>query len=220
MGGRKLPDLTGSVFGRLTVIEKGVPNRFGQSQWVCVCDCGTIKTVDSNCLRRGLTKSCGCIRTERLIANYRTHGMSGLPEYRSWGCMKSRCYNENSANFHRWGGRGIKVCDRWLNSFENFLADMGLKPSPAHSLDRFPDKDGDYGPGNCRWATEKEQQGNKGSNVWYEYKGKKMILQGWADFFDVKPDYINYFLDKGKSFAWICEYYSSNKFKRRKKSLF
>jgi len=101
----------------------------------------------------------------------RTHGLTYTPEYRSWCHMKGRCYCPNDSRYHRYGGRGIKVCDRWLNSFENFYKDMGPRPSPKHSIDRV-DNNGNYEPSNCRWVTVKTQNSNRSTNVSRIYKGK------------------------------------------------
>jgi hypothetical protein len=112
----------------------------------------------------------------------RTHGHSFVngrasPEYNAWSGMKSRCINPNVKSFHRYGSRGIRVCDRWLNSFENFLDDMGPRPSPQHSLDRYPDNDGNYEPGNCRWATIEEQAGNRSNSGIVSFSGEKLTVR-------------------------------------------
>ena len=119
------------------------------------CNCGIKKVIRIADVRSGRTKSCGCYN--RKLST--THNMTKTSEHRSWSDMKSRCTNNKHKRYKDWGGRGIMVCERWLNSFENFYADMGPKPTKAHSIDRI-DNDGNYEPSNCRWATKKEQQGN------------------------------------------------------------
>lgn len=129
-----------------------------------MCDCGNKTIVSTGNLKNGTTKSCGCYQREyqakRGRKNFYKHGLSNHPLYPTWSTMKSRCYNKNNISYKNYGARGIKVCDRWLNSFENFLKDMGEKPSDKHSLDRI-DINGDYEPSNCRWATPEEQAINK-----------------------------------------------------------
>lgn len=122
-----------------------------------------------------------------LIANKR-HGHSRRdekgriisPTYRTWRSIRIRCLNRNAEIYSRYGARGITICKRWLNSFEAFLADMGERPSPEHSIDRFPDKDGNYEPGNCRWATASEQQNNTSKNRIIEYQGQKRTMAEWS----------------------------------------
>lgn len=154
--GRKLKriDLVGQRFGLLTVIER-LPNRPGlHSNWKCLCDCGQTASVKSCHLRQGATKSCGC------MAGLTIHGASGgvckSPEYHSWQSAKQRCTNPNNVGYRWYGGRGITMCEAWSASFVAFLADMGPRPAGT-SIDRYPDPDGNYEPGNCRWATRAEQ---------------------------------------------------------------
>lgn len=113
-----------------------------------------------------------------------SHGMNGTPTYRSWQAMLTRCTNSNRAQFKDYGGRGIKVCERWLK-FENFLADMGERPDGT-TLDRFPNKDGDYEPGNCRWASRVEQNRNTRSNLQLTFCGKTQLAAQWADELGIK----------------------------------
>jgi hypothetical protein len=153
-------DHTGQRFGRLLVLGKSSMRLSGRdTAWDCACDCGTNKTVRGYLLRTGQTKSCGCIGRERIGALRRTHGLRGTAEYRTWAMMRVRCHNERNPAYKWYGGRGIRICDRW-SSFESFLADMGPRPSLKHSLDRI-DSDGDYEPGNCRWADTKTQGRNR-----------------------------------------------------------
>lgn len=183
--------------------------KWKQPQWLCKCECGTFTTKHGRYLRDGDTQSCGCIEKEELPKRMTIHGRTGTTEYASWQGMKSRCYNENSEKYPDYGARGIKVCDRWLNSFQNFLDDMGVKPSRNHTLDRFPNNEtGDYEPSNCRWGTSKEQTRNKRNNHWIEYNGVKMILQDWAAFFKVNSATLSERLsDKKQAFENTYNYY-------------
>jgi len=146
-------DLTGKKIGRWSVgrLVPGVRRRYE-----CTCECGTIRLVDSSNLLLGASLSCGCGARQ----NRRTHGRHGTPEYRAWKAMKNRCYNSNLESWHRYGGRGIKVYGPWLTDFEAFFEHIGPRPSPKHSVDRI-DNDGDYAPGNVRWATNKEQAASR-----------------------------------------------------------
>lgn len=175
----------GSVFNRLTVIEQ----RGGKL--LCSCACGSEpRLYASSSVRHGLTKSCGCLNLEVRKARI-THlneqreaartlpPFRQLPEFRNWSHMIERCRNPNSNYWHLYGGRGIAVCERW-HSFANFYADMGPRPSPVHSLDRWPNKDGHYEPGNCRWATPIEQSQNTRRNVLLTAFGETKPLSAWA----------------------------------------
>lgn len=137
----------------------------GSARWTCVCDCGNVRVVKSHSLRTA-TRSCGCLTIEASKSRLTTHGEGSLrgkrtPEYVAWANMISRCENPNYRNYKYWGGRGISVCARWRNSFPVFLLDVGRRPGGQYSLDRFPDPDGNYEPGNVRWATAIEQGNNK-----------------------------------------------------------
>lgn len=156
-------DVTGKTFGKLT-IRKMLPGSLCESD----CECGTTEFVtESYSVRKGLTTSCGCHVRELLTSGKarRTHGEASTagwtPEYRAWVNMNSRCYIPSVTRFKNWGGRGIRVFDGWRHHYPAFLAHVGRRPSPIHSLDRYPDPDGHYEPGNVRWATPEQQAANK-----------------------------------------------------------
>jgi len=173
----------GTEFGRLTVIDEvssaGAPRRFK-----CRCQCGLELVAILSELRRGNTKSCGCLSAElrsRAITRRNTkHGDSDSRTHRIWRAMKSRCNNPNASNYDQYGGSSIAVCSEWQKSYEQFLADMGECPTSKHSIDRFPNQEGPYAPGNCRWATAREQNRNRRDNVMLTFEGKTMCLTDWA----------------------------------------
>jgi len=149
---RRVRDLTGLRFGMLTAVSWSRTENV--TRWSCICDCGNRHVVAVSNLTRGHVKSCGCYRG----AKYK-HGASGTPLYHRWRQIINRCTRPEVENYARYGGRGIKICDRWRESFQNFLTDMG-EPGPGMSIDRI-DNDGDYEPGNCRWATAEQQRANR-----------------------------------------------------------
>lgn len=149
----------------------------------CRCDCGAVKFVRLKQLQDGVVKSCGCLLKEkaaqRCIDRETTHGMSKVPEYNVWNAMRERCTNPKLRSFKDYGARGITVCERW-SSFENFYADMGPRPVPGMSLERM-NNDGNYEPGNVRWATATEQARNRRSSVLVTFNGRTATIAEWAD---------------------------------------
>lgn len=195
-------DLTGRKFGRLTVIRRSgtAPNR--NVIWECVCEAdGNTVHVRSSSLLRGITKSCGCLSKEkareRMKVFARKHGYEGTPTYRSWDSMKRRCTDPNSTSYKRYGAKGVTVCDRW-SDFANFLADMGERPK-GHTLDRYPNRNGNYEPGNCRWATPRQQSWNRGSTVMITFRGKEQPRSVWAKEVGVPDGTVADRLEKGWS---------------------
>jgi len=154
-------DETKKKHGRLRVLYRVENSPHGKVRWQCKCKCGKRVVVIGSNLRKRTTRSCGCLQKELAAKKQWKHGFKGTPEYRAWKNIKTRCYNPRSTRYDRWGGRGIRMCKRWRDSFQNFYDDVGPRPSPKHSLDRYPDGDGDYKPGNVRWATRSEQNLNK-----------------------------------------------------------
>ena len=168
-------DLTSQRFGRWTVISKVAEKNFrGEIRWNCVCDCGTQKTVLAGSLRKQISVSCGCYSADRT----RKHGMEGTATYNCWANLLTRCRNVHNRQYNDYGGRGISVCERW-HSFENFLADMGEKPE-GFSIDRI-NNDGDYEPGNCRWASYRQQINNRRNTPMVMYQGETMAVSFLAD---------------------------------------
>jgi len=181
---RRSNDLTGHRFHRLVVLGRAEPTPGNRgARWRCKCDCGAETISRSDALKNGRSKSCGCHRAEmggkHVVSMNTTHGSYGTPEYRVWRGMKDRCFNPNSASYADYGGRGITVCDKWVNSFQAFLADMGPRPDGA-SIDRIDNNKG-YESGNCRWADRITQARNKRNNSLIEHEGETRTLSEWAE---------------------------------------
>lgn len=180
---RNYKDITGYVFGKLVAISFERINN--KTMWLCQCGCGNKVKIELSTLQRHKI-DCGCGFTERSTQFSFKHGLTNTPEYYAYNGMKCRCLDINNSNY---GGRGITVCDRWLDSFENFYSDMGARPTKSHSLDRI-DVNGNYEPSNCRWATAKEQANNRTNNKYIEYKGCKKTHAEWATFLGIPPQLI------------------------------
>lgn len=176
-------EMTGRVFGMLTVISEAGLDKWGQYRWQCRCACGAIHFAAGGKLRRGEVTSCGCDTARRLReANVKHGDASGgqlTPEYRAWSNMIDRCERPGNKQYKDWGGRGIAVCDRWRRSFADFLEDVGRRPSAQHTLGRI-DNDRNYEPGNVRWETRAEQNKNKRSTISVTFDGHTLCLREWS----------------------------------------
>ena len=193
----KMIDLTGQTFSRLTVIQRGENTSKGQARWICRCVCGNETQVFGSALRNGHSRSCGCLKDETTVARNTTHGHAthGIsPTYHTWSGMIARCTNPKHRDYKRYGKRGITVCERWLNSFADFLADMGEKPE-GMSIDR-RNTDGNYEPDNCQWADKTAQSRNKSNNRIIEFNGESKTLIEWAESLHISQSTLRERLDK------------------------
>ncbi len=161
MAAKSNRDLVGLVLGDITVVAKAEPRK-SKTRWLCKCRCGAECLKYETHLVRGISGTC-------------RHKVSSWPEWASWEAMHDRVNRKSHESYHRYGGRGITICERW-DSFLNFYEDMGKKPSPDMTLDRYPNKDGNYEPGNCRWATRIEQQNNLSTNRVVVHNGESLTL--------------------------------------------
>jgi hypothetical protein len=171
-------DLTGKRFGRLIVIKDTGERKNNYINWMCKCDCGKISKIVTGNLASGHTRSCGCLNKEMTIKRSTTHGMSRTRPYDIWCGMIKRCLNPKAEDYKNYGGRGIKVCERW-NKFDNFWEDMKSDYSDNLTIDRI-DNNGNYEPSNCKWSTMKEQNNNRRDNIIIKYQGKKNTISEWA----------------------------------------
>lgn len=193
----RFTDITGQQFGRLTVLAyAGARN--GRRYWLCRCKCGNGSQVHTKNLRNGNTKSCGCLNVEKITQRNYKHGKgrSSDKEYSTYHHIIARCNNPKNQAYSDYGGRGIKVCQRWTESFENFYSDMGDAPSPNHSIDR-RNVNGDYSPDNCYWATDIEQANNKRNNRRITYRDKTYTLQQLANECNLNHKTLAYRIDVG-----------------------
>lgn len=195
-----LRDLTGQRFGRLIVLAYAYRKPTTRKiRWHCLCDCGTAYIANGNDLHTGNTRSCGCLKREHLGTRARTHGRSNTREYRIWSCMIQRCSNPHNNEYHRYGARGIRVDERWLD-FTHFYHDMGPRPSQRHSLGR-KNNDGPYCKENCEWQTAKQQGRNTRNNRMLTYQGETRCLAEWAEHVSLPTSTIAYRLKHGWSVA-------------------
>ncbi len=196
----KCIDLIGQKFERLTVTNREKNNKSGQSMWLCRCDCGNERIVLGQNLRGGLTKSCGCYHAERVKESKTTHGLTKTRIHRIWANMKRRCLNKNDSAYKNYGGRGISVCEEWLNSFQTFHEwAMHNGYNDMLTIDRI-EVNGNYEPLNCRWVSLKEQQNNRTNNHRITFNGRTLTLHQWSEELE-----INY----QKLFSRICYYHWS-----------
>lgn len=196
MGSRKSSFSVGQRFGRWVVIDPEVGRSPANAKLAkCICDCGNEGLINSSRLRTGKTLSCGCRAGEVTRSIKTKHGMRGTPIYQIWQHMKARCFNSNNSRYKNYGARGITVCERWL-SFENFLADMGDRPDPSLSIDRI-DNNGNYEPGNCRWATDTEQARNRRTSTKIVLFGEEVVLCDVCEKYGIQLETLRYRLRRG-----------------------
>lgn len=192
---RPFKDVTGGRFGMLTVIRPLGTFR-NNTYFLAKCDCGRDAEVMRQNLTSGRQKSCGCLHPQE------RHGHAREPEYKIWHGILERCLNQKAAGYHNYGGRGIVVCQAWRHSYEQFVADVGKRPTPEHSIDRI-DNDGNYEPENCRWATTKEQAANRRlpkRRDAIEHHGRKQSVSQWAQEYGLKVETLAMRLKRGWSF--------------------
>lgn len=195
-------DLTGKVFYRWKVIGISFSDGF-RLYWNCKCSCGSTKAIPGANLKNGESKSCGCFQKEvvsRLMKNQKytkKHGLNRTPEHRAWISMRRRCYDKNHIGYKYWGGRGITVCGEWKDDFLSFLNYVGKKPDDSYSIDRI-NNDGNYEPGNVRWATHAEQAINRRSYCrMFDFDGSKFSLTDLSKKFDIQRDCLRYRIRSG-----------------------
>lgn len=207
----KPKDLSNQTFGRLTILQM-LPIKNHRAMWLCKCECGIIKPISSKGLLKGTTKSCGCLGKEKRIKGSTTHGMGNKsPEYNTWVHIKDRCLNPKNNAFPWYGGRGIGVYPEWVNDFKAFFDYVGKRPSPKHSLDRYPNNDGNYEPNNVRWATFKQQQGNTSKNVIIHFNGTDMVQLDFAKMLGIANETLRMHLKNGRTPAQIFDHFKYKK---------
>lgn len=195
-----LIDLAGKRFGNLTVVRRsGTIN--GQAAWLCICDCGREKVIRGSTLRNGQSTSCGCAAAKLASDRLKTHGLTKTRLFKIWSMMKERCYKDYSKSYQGYGGRGIRVCDEWKNSFTSFFGwAMVNGYTDELTIDRI-DVNGNYCPDNCRWATVKEQANNRRSNTFLSVGGVSKTAAEWSLQSGIKQDTILHRI----KFGWSAE---------------
>lgn len=194
-------NLVGRRFGRLVVIAfSGERDKRGAVIWDCLCDCGNSHRAITQDLKRHSIYSCGCLARELSSDRLRKHGLGDTDEYNIWERMISRCHNPDDSNYHHYGARGIAVCQRWRESVEAFIADMGKRPSRRYSIDRIDNNRG-YEPGNCRWATDQQQARNNRKNRLLTYQGETLCISEWTERLGFKP----YTIQNRLHYGWTVE---------------
>lgn len=185
----RLKDLRGQRFGRLVVVAFAematFPSGKRYAKWQCLCDCRNTTIVNQKSLIKRATRSCGCLLRETTSLTKKTHGMSKSKLYRRWSSMITRCENKSVEKYKDYGNRGIKVCEQWRNSFEIFLRDVRMPPTPKHQIDRI-DNNGDYEPGNVHWVTIEEQANNKRSTIMLTHDRQTLPLSTWSKLVNIK----------------------------------
>lgn len=206
-------DLTGNVYGRLTVLSYVDKDKTGCSKWFCLCECGNIKVISSKVFKNSKFASCGCLRTFIYSESAKKHGYYGTKEYRAWQAIKNRCLNSRDKSYYKYGGKGITVCSEWINSFESFINHVGKCPGKKFSIDRIDNTKG-YEPGNVRWATISEQQKNRSVCYFWFIDGIK---------FDSITEAASHFsVTNGTIYKWVYGYFDKrrNKFTQPKTNCF
>lgn len=175
-----LQDFVGQSFGRLVVINYQGKSTYDDHLWLCRCICGNTRAVSMQSLKRGYSSSCGCLKKELISKRSKKHSMTKTKIYKCWQNMKNRCLDPSNIGYKDYGGRGITICDRWLLSFENFYADMGLPPNADYSIERV-DNDGPYTQDNCVWAPRLRQNRNSRHNRLVTINGITKCISEWAE---------------------------------------
>lgn len=206
-------DLTGKTFARLFVISRGENDHKGLPRWLCSCVCGNEILVLGQSLKSGNTKSCGCYHKDRVSETHRKEGHSGgrnqrTRTYRTWNSMLSRCNTATCKEYKNYGGRGIKVCDEWMD-YSAFLKDMGIRPDKM-TLDRI-DVNGNYCKENCRWATKIEQENNRRNTIYLVRNGERITMANFVRLVGVTRSKVEWRLRKGWSVAEVEEYFTKLK---------
>ena len=187
-------DLTGQKFGKLTVLKYFGPDKDRGATWLCRCECGNMPVVRGGNLRNGHSKSCGCVTRERALQANTKHGKAHTPLYFAWYTMNKRCKDPRSHRYKRYGQRGISVCEEWQHDFQAFYDHVSKLPhfqEKGYTLDRI-DNNGNYEPGNVRWATPREQANNTRRNVFFEVNGVTYSPREYAEKFGESYDKVYY----------------------------